>query len=85
MEASMLQFEEYRWEDHVPRKGSWGFNLVLGAAAFALIAAMLHHAPSDTAGRKFVAAKPSASASLALASAERSTPTTPCPVAPTDS
>lgn len=51
----MLQFEEYRWEDHVPRKGSWKFNLTLNVAAFAVIAAALHYAPSDTGEDLFTA------------------------------
>jgi hypothetical protein len=33
----MTQFEQYRWEDRVPRKGSWKFNLAVGAVAFAVL------------------------------------------------
>jgi hypothetical protein len=35
----MTQFDAYRWEDHVPRAGSWKFNLAAGALALALISA----------------------------------------------
>jgi hypothetical protein len=37
----MMQFEAYRWEDHVPRAGSWKFNLAAGVLAFGLIYAAL--------------------------------------------
>ena len=37
----MLEFEDYRWEDHVPRAGSWKLNLAVAAVAFGLIAAAL--------------------------------------------
>jgi hypothetical protein len=33
----MTQFEQYRWEDRVLRKGSWQFSLVVGAVAFAVL------------------------------------------------
>lgn len=33
----MTQFEQYRWEDRVLRKGSWKFNLAVGAVAFAVL------------------------------------------------
>jgi hypothetical protein len=29
----MTQFEQYRWEDHLLRKGGWKFNLAVGAVA----------------------------------------------------
>jgi hypothetical protein len=35
----MTHFEAYRWEDHVPRAGSWKFNLAAGVLALGLIAA----------------------------------------------
>jgi hypothetical protein len=35
----MTHFEAYRWEDHVPRAGSWKFNLAIGVLALGLIAA----------------------------------------------
>ena len=35
----MTHFESYRWEDHVPRAGSWKFNLAVGVLALGLIAA----------------------------------------------
>lgn len=37
----MIHFETYHWEDHVPRKGGWKFNLAVGAIAFGLIAAAM--------------------------------------------
>ncbi len=37
----MTHFEAYRWEDHVPRAGSWKFNLAAGMLALALIATAL--------------------------------------------
>ena len=33
----MTHFEAYRWEDHVPRAGSWKFNRAAGFLALALI------------------------------------------------
>jgi hypothetical protein len=33
----MTQFEQYRWEDRVLRKGSWKVNLAVGAAAFGVL------------------------------------------------
>ena len=35
----MTHFEAYRWEDHVPRAGSWKFNLAVGVLALGLIGA----------------------------------------------
>lgn len=35
----MTHFEAYQWEDHVPRAGSWKFNLAAGLVALGLIAA----------------------------------------------
>jgi hypothetical protein len=37
----MTHFEDYRWEDRVPRKGDWQFSLVAGALAFGLLATAL--------------------------------------------
>ena len=37
----MTHFEAYRWEDHVPRAGSWKFNLAAGVLALGLIGAAL--------------------------------------------
>ena len=34
----MTHFEAYQWEDHVPRAGSWKFNLAAGVLALGLIA-----------------------------------------------
>lgn len=33
----MTQFEQYRWEDRLLRKGSWKFNLAVGAVAFGVL------------------------------------------------
>jgi hypothetical protein len=33
----MTHFEAYHWEDHVPRSGSWKFNLTISLLAFGLI------------------------------------------------
>ena len=33
----MTQFEQYRWEDRVLRKGSWKVNLAVGAVAFGVL------------------------------------------------
>jgi hypothetical protein len=35
----MTHFEAYHWEDHVPRAGSWKFNLAAGLLALGLISA----------------------------------------------
>lgn len=37
----MMNFDAYRWEDHVPRNGSWKFNLAVAALAVGLIATAL--------------------------------------------
>lgn len=37
----MMNFDAYRWEDHVPRDGSWKFNLAVAALAVGLIATAL--------------------------------------------
>jgi hypothetical protein len=50
----MTHFEAYRWEDHVPRAGSWKFNLAAGTLALALIATALPDA--DGSAPAFVAA-----------------------------
>lgn len=36
-----MNFDAYRWEDHVPRNGSWKFNLAVAALAVGLIATAL--------------------------------------------
>ena len=33
----MTHFEAYQWEDHVPRAGSWKFNLAASVLALGLI------------------------------------------------
>jgi hypothetical protein len=48
----MTHFEAYQWEDHVPRAGSWKFNLAAGLLALGLISAAF----PDTYGNAPVAA-----------------------------
>ena len=43
----MTHFEAYHWEDHVPRTGSWKFNLAAGLVALGLIHAALPNASGD--------------------------------------
>lgn len=43
----MTHFEAYHWEDHVPRAGSWKFNLAAGVLALGLIYAALPDAPGN--------------------------------------
>src|SRR5918994_3781223 len=47
----MTQFEQYRWEDRVLRKGSWKFNLAMGAVAFGVLTG----ACLDSRGRPWAA------------------------------
>ena len=54
----MMQFENYQWQDHVPRKGSWKFNLAVGALAFGLIAAALPENSTGTAANIAASTKP---------------------------
>jgi hypothetical protein len=43
----MTHFEAYHWEDHVPRAGSWKFNLAAGLLALGAIYAAVPHAASE--------------------------------------
>ena len=43
----MTHFEAYQWEDHVPRAGSWKFNLAAGLLALGLIYAALPNASGN--------------------------------------
>ena len=43
----MTHFEAYQWEDHVPRAGSWKFNLAAGMLALGLISAALPNPPAN--------------------------------------
>ena len=54
----MTHFEAYQWEDHVPRAGSWKFNLAAGLLALGLIYAALPDA-SGNAPAATAAAPPS--------------------------
>jgi len=44
----MTHFEAYHWEDHVPRAGSWKFNLAAGLLALGLIYAALPDSSGNT-------------------------------------
>jgi hypothetical protein len=55
----MTHFEAYQWEDHVPRAGSWKFNLAVGVLALGLIAAAF----PDTYGNASVVASAAAAPS----------------------
>ena len=55
----MTHFEAYQWEDHVPRAGSWKFNLAVGVLALGLIAAAF----PDTYGNAPVITSAAAAAS----------------------
>jgi hypothetical protein len=52
----MTHFENYRWEDHVPRKGSWWFDLATGVLLIGLIAAT--SLGTDNAGNASLLAAP---------------------------
>jgi hypothetical protein len=71
METGMIHFENYRWEDHVPRKGGWKFNLAVGALAFGLIAAAMPDNAGQRAAAISAAAKPAATVNLSALEAER--------------
>jgi hypothetical protein len=43
----MTHFEAYHWEDHVPRAGSWKFDLAAGLLALCLIYAALPDASGN--------------------------------------
>jgi hypothetical protein len=45
----MTHFEAYRWEDHVPRAGSWKFNLKAGVLALGLISGAFPNTDGKTA------------------------------------
>lgn len=54
----MTHFETYHWEDHVPRAGSWKFNLAVGALAFGLIAAAMPEMPGEGTPNTAASASP---------------------------
>ena len=82
----MTYFEAYRWEDHVPRAGSWKFNLAVGVLAFGLIAAAF----PDTYGNMPVVASAAAAPSDVLQTSSKATVqpvsswSADCPTARTD-
>jgi len=67
----MIHFETYQWEDHVPRKGGWKFNLAVGALAFGLIAAAMPDNPGQRAASISGAAKPAAEMNLSALETQR--------------
>ena len=68
-----MQFEDYRWQDHVPRTGTWKFNLAAGAIAFGLVWAALPPVPdiSSVAG---MSAPPASGAGLSALEMRRNLP-----------
>jgi hypothetical protein len=54
----MMSFDAYRWEDHVPRNGSWKFNLAVAALAVGLIATALPDERGQVSSFAGSAAKP---------------------------
>lgn len=87
----MMHFENYHWEDHVPRAGSWKLNLAVGALAFGLISAAMPDKTGELSANISPSAKPAAAVSLsALEQQRRVQPAafigqsggfTPCPYA----
>jgi hypothetical protein len=59
----MTHFEAYRWEDHVPRSGSWKFNLPASLLAFGLIGAAFPGGPADRPSDVLTTARPVAEVS----------------------
>lgn len=86
-----MHFETYRWEDHVPRKGGWKFNLIAGALALGLITAAFPEGRHATPAIARAAAEPALEAGLREFDVPRTAiPTavagaaddlTPCPIA----
>jgi hypothetical protein len=62
----MTHFEAYQWEDHVPRAGSWKFNLAAGLVALGLIYAALPHASGDAPAMATAAAPTSGTRDLKM-------------------
>jgi hypothetical protein len=52
----MTHFEAYQWEDHVPRAGSWKFNLAAGLLALGLIFAAFPDSPGNATAATAAAA-----------------------------
>ena len=60
----MMHFENYQWQDHVPRKGSWKLNLAIGVLALGLIGAAMPHRSGDLAPTMWTSTKPSPEANV---------------------
>jgi hypothetical protein len=56
----MTHFEAYHWEDHVPRSGSWKFNLTVSLLAFGLIFAAFPDIPAGSSSMVARTARPAA-------------------------
>jgi hypothetical protein len=67
----MMHFENYHWEDHVPRAGSWKLNLAVGVLAFGLISAAMPHNPDKHPANQAAGAKPGAALNLSALELQR--------------
>jgi hypothetical protein len=67
----MMHFENYHWEDHVPRAGSWKLNLALGALAFGLISYAMPNNPNEHLANHAAIVKPAAAVNLSALELQR--------------
>ena len=67
----MMHFENYHWEDHVPRAGSWKLNLAVGALAFGLISAAMPDKAVERPVNHSASAKPAAAVTLSALEQQR--------------
>lgn len=67
----MTHFETYHWEDHVPRAGSWKFNLAVGALAFGLIAAAMPEMSGEGTRNTAASANPAAKVTVSTLETQR--------------
>lgn len=74
----MTQFEQYRWEDRVLRKGRWKLNLAVGAVAFAVLTG----ACLDSGGRSWAARSSLPQSDSGASLAEVDVPRRGAPAAP---
>jgi hypothetical protein len=74
----MTQFEQYRWEDRVLRKGRWKLNLAVGAVAFAVLTG----ACLDSGGRSWATRSLLPQADNGTSVAELDVPRRGAPAAP---
>ena len=68
-----MHFEKYHWEDHVPRAGSWKFNLTVGVLAFGLISAAMPNNPDEHPANQVANAKAAAEVHLSALELQRRT------------